>query len=235
MREGARIPTVWPCIQTELRDEEDPASVDPGGHGAPRRVRQQWRAEPGLLGHTGPSALGGSGPVAPANRPHVRCPAGWADPRDARVLHLPRARPSGHLRERPTRPGSRGDRHRHRRPTGPSGRNRRGAELWVHQALPPVVHLATAYPRRDRRDPRRGPAKTQFTLGQFFQEWGVRLDGSCAGGYCEPGARVVVFVDGKRHRGNPAAIRLASHEEIALVIGTPPSSIPSTYAFPSGE
>ena len=78
-------------------------------------------------------------------------------------------------------------------------------------------------------------AKTQFTLGQFFQEWGVRLDGSCAGGYCEPGARVVVFVDGKRHRGNPAAIRLASHEEIALVIGTPPSSIPSTYAFPSGE
>jgi hypothetical protein len=76
------------------------------------------------------------------------------------------------------------------------------------------------------------PARTPFTLRQFFREWGVRLDGSCAGGYCQPGARVVVFVDGKRHRGNPATIRLASHQEIALVIGTPPTSIPSTYAFP---
>jgi hypothetical protein len=76
------------------------------------------------------------------------------------------------------------------------------------------------------------PARNQFTLGQFFHEWGVRLDGSCAGSYCQPGARVVVFVDGKRHQENPTTIGLASHEEIALVIGAPPSSIPSTYAFP---
>jgi hypothetical protein len=45
---------------------------------------------------------------------------------------------------------------------------------------------------------------------------------------------VVVFVDGKRHRGNPAGIALAARQELALVIGSPPSSIPSTYAFPSG-
>jgi hypothetical protein len=79
------------------------------------------------------------------------------------------------------------------------------------------------------------PARTRFTLGQFFREWGVRLDGSCTGGYCQPGAKVVAFIDGKRHRGNPAAIALASHEEIALCIGTPPRSIPSTYAFSPGE
>jgi hypothetical protein len=79
------------------------------------------------------------------------------------------------------------------------------------------------------------PTRTQFTLGQLFREWGVRVDGSCIGGYCGPGARVVVFVNGQRHRGNPATIRLTSHEEIALVIGTPPRSIPSTYAFPPGE
>jgi hypothetical protein len=78
-------------------------------------------------------------------------------------------------------------------------------------------------------------SRTRFTLGQFFQEWGVRLNRSCAGGYCAPGARVEVFVDGKRHSGNPASIALASHEEIALVIGTPPKKIPSTYDFPSGE
>jgi len=65
------------------------------------------------------------------------------------------------------------------------------------------------------------PTKTRFTLGQFFQEWGVRLDGSCVGGYCTPGASVVVFVDGKRQRGNPAGIALSSQQEIALVIGSP--------------
>jgi hypothetical protein len=78
------------------------------------------------------------------------------------------------------------------------------------------------------------PTRTRFTLGQLFQERGVRLDGSCVGGYCKPGASVVVFVDGKRHSGSPAAIALASHEEIALIIGSPPSSIPSTYTFSPG-
>jgi hypothetical protein len=78
------------------------------------------------------------------------------------------------------------------------------------------------------------PAKTRFTLGQLFQEWRVRLDGSCVGGYCQPGTSVVVFVDGKRHRGNPAGIALAAQQEIALVIGSPPSSIPSTYRFRLG-
>jgi hypothetical protein len=47
------------------------------------------------------------------------------------------------------------------------------------------------------------PVKTQPTLGQFFEEWGVRLDGSCVGGYCRPASSVVVFVDGKRQRGVP--------------------------------
>jgi hypothetical protein len=78
------------------------------------------------------------------------------------------------------------------------------------------------------------PTTTRFTLGQFFQQWGVRLDGSCVGGYCEPGASVVVFVDGTRHRGNPAGIALAADQEIAVVIGSPPRSIPSTYTPPGG-
>lgn len=70
------------------------------------------------------------------------------------------------------------------------------------------------------------PAETRFTLGERFQEWGVRLDDSCLGGYCEPDATIVVFVDGRRHSDALAAIELDPDEEIAVVIGTPPNSIP---------
>ena len=78
------------------------------------------------------------------------------------------------------------------------------------------------------------PAETRFTLGELFQEWGVRLDDSCVGGYCEPDASIVVFVDGRRHSGALAAIELDPDEEIAVVIGTPPNSIPATFDVPPG-
>ncbi len=78
------------------------------------------------------------------------------------------------------------------------------------------------------------PTATRFTLGELFQEWGVRLDGSCVGGHCEPDSRIVVFVDGRRRPGDPAEIELTSGEEIAVVIGAPPSSIPATFDVPPG-
>jgi hypothetical protein len=79
------------------------------------------------------------------------------------------------------------------------------------------------------------PTKMQFTLGQFFREWGVRLDGSCVGGYCWPAASVAVFVDGKRQTGNPASILLLDHDEMAIVIGTPPAQVPATHEFLPSE
>jgi hypothetical protein len=69
-------------------------------------------------------------------------------------------------------------------------------------------------------------------LGQFFVEWGVKLDAGCVGGYCRPAASVVIFVDGNRFDGDPTAIELTDHKEIAIVIGSPPSSVPG--AFPGG-
>ena len=77
------------------------------------------------------------------------------------------------------------------------------------------------------------PKKTSFTLGQFFIEWGVTLDGSCVGGYCSPETDVAVFVDGKQQSGDAADIALSNYEEIAIVIGTPPSSIPGSFDFSS--
>jgi hypothetical protein len=66
-------------------------------------------------------------------------------------------------------------------------------------------------------------------LGQFFTEWGVRLDRKCVGGYCARTASVLVYVDGHRYTDDPAGILLTDHKEIAIVIGTPPKTIPTKF------
>lgn len=67
-------------------------------------------------------------------------------------------------------------------------------------------------------------------LGQFFTEWGVRLDRSCVGGYCKPDS-IAIYLDGKRYTGDPRSILLTNHREIAIVIGTPPKTIPHSADF----
>jgi hypothetical protein len=66
------------------------------------------------------------------------------------------------------------------------------------------------------------------TLGQFFVEWNVRLDKRCVGGYCKPDS-IAVYVNGKSYTGDPRQILLADRTEIAIVIGTPPKTIPKTF------
>jgi hypothetical protein len=70
-----------------------------------------------------------------------------------------------------------------------------------------------------------------FTLGQFFDEWGVRLTSRCVGGYCTGGGRQLrVYVNGKR-LANLRAIPLINRQEIAIVYGGPGSfrDVPSSY------
>jgi hypothetical protein len=69
------------------------------------------------------------------------------------------------------------------------------------------------------------------TLGQFFTEWGVRLDDSCVGEYCKPDTTVDVYLDGKKQSGNPADIKLTTHLEVAIVIGKAPTLIPDAWSF----
>ena len=71
-----------------------------------------------------------------------------------------------------------------------------------------------------------------FILGQFVAEWGVFLNGRCIGSYCND---LKWYVNGKLQTGNPQAYTLRSHDEIAIVVGTPPKSIPSSYKFLKGE
>jgi hypothetical protein len=73
-----------------------------------------------------------------------------------------------------------------------------------------------------------------FTLGQFFDVWGVRLSKDCLGGYCAKGTDTLrVFVNGKPVSGDPRSLVLREHQEIAVVYGpaTATVSVPSTYRF----
>jgi hypothetical protein len=73
--------------------------------------------------------------------------------------------------------------------------------------------------------------KDRYTLGQVFDEWGVRFDRRCVGGYCTGGGKQRrVYVNGRRVTGDPRAIVLAERQEIAVVFGSDFGSVPSRYA-----
>ena len=78
------------------------------------------------------------------------------------------------------------------------------------------------------------PTKRTFDLAQFFGVWGVRLTPSCVGGYCKELTPWRLYVNGKPYQGDPRALELKAHQEIAIVIGTPPKVVPSKYKFPAG-
>jgi nitrate reductase NapE component len=78
------------------------------------------------------------------------------------------------------------------------------------------------------------PTKRTFDLAQFFGVWGVRLTPSCVGGYCKELTPWRLYVNGAPYQGDPRTLELKPHQELALVIGTPPAKIPSSYKFPAG-
>jgi hypothetical protein len=77
----------------------------------------------------------------------------------------------------------------------------------------------------------------QFTLGEFFGVWGVRLTPSCLGGHCNDGDnRLRVYVDGEQVSTDPRDVPLDDQTVIVLTYGTEqeePSPIPSTFDFSS--
>jgi hypothetical protein len=73
------------------------------------------------------------------------------------------------------------------------------------------------------------PSDQKFTLGMLFTEWGVRLTRNCVGGYCQPGTPISTFIDGRRTDEPLPDVVLTKGQEIALVIGSPPPSIPTRW------
>jgi hypothetical protein len=81
-------------------------------------------------------------------------------------------------------------------------------------------------------------SKQKFTLGQFFDVWGLRFSARCLGGYCAKGGKqVMVWTDGKRVHGDPRKIVLTSHLSIVVAYGTlksVPKPVPKHFPFPKG-
>jgi hypothetical protein len=80
------------------------------------------------------------------------------------------------------------------------------------------------------------PTVQTFTLGQFFDIWGVRFIQECLGGYCNENEKTLqVFSNGQPLTGSFRDLPLTERQEIVVVYGDSsavPSPIPSTFIFP---
>ncbi len=83
------------------------------------------------------------------------------------------------------------------------------------------------------------PTVQDFTLGQFFDVWGVLFNSQAIGGYAADASDTLkVFVNGKEFFGDPRTIVLAAHQEIVVAYGTSselPNPIQDAYTFEAGE
>lgn len=77
-----------------------------------------------------------------------------------------------------------------------------------------------------------------FTLGQLFAEWGQPLRAGQVGPVTvASGQQLRVYRNGQQVSGDPAALRLGSHDEIVVWVGPADQQpqVPSSYNFPAGE
>jgi len=81
------------------------------------------------------------------------------------------------------------------------------------------------------------PVNRDFTLGQFFDIWNKKLNNDQIFNYVvNTNNPLTVYVNGTKVPSgmNYRDIKLHAHDEITLVYGTPPATIPSSYKFPQG-
>lgn len=90
-------------------------------------------------------------------------------------------------------------------------------ELHTHNSLG-IIHVESA-------------KVLKYQLGQFFGEWGVKLTRSCMGSFKGSCGHLQWYLNGVKQHGNPARLVLKQHQEIVIVVGKPPASIPKSYDF----
>lgn len=89
---------------------------------------------------------------------------------------------------------------------------------WLHtHAADGIIHIES-------------PAERTYTLGEFFDIWGQRLDSDHVG---KTRGTVTAFVDGRVVAGDPRRITLLAHSQIQLDVGRPLVAAEG-IAFPKG-
>jgi hypothetical protein len=83
------------------------------------------------------------------------------------------------------------------------------------------------------------PKNRTFTLGEFFDIWGEKFDNNQLFNNLVGESNnnsLSVYINGNRVSNSTdyRKIKLNSHDEIAIVYGTPPDIIPRIYPFPMG-
>ena len=88
------------------------------------------------------------------------------------------------------------------------------------------------------------PVNRNFTLGQFFEIWSKKINtgqikfsnGQIFSYVANATHPLSIYVNGTKvpNGTNYRDIALHAHDEIAIIYGTPPSNIPSSYSFPEG-
>ncbi len=94
---------------------------------------------------------------------------------------------------------------------------------WLHTHTPDgIVHIEA-------------PVTRTFLLGDFFAVWGEPLGKTdVAGAKIKAGEHVAVFVGGRPYSGDPRAIELTQHADIAILVG-PPYKAPAAFTDWNGN
>jgi len=82
------------------------------------------------------------------------------------------------------------------------------------------------------------PVAKDYTIGQFFDIWNKKFSNTQILDNIVNGKNTLnVYVNGNKVNAgvNYRDIKLKAHDEIAVVYGKPPSTIPSKYNFPQAE
>ncbi|GAC1409623.1 MAG: hypothetical protein NVSMB60_31210 [Mycobacterium sp.] len=107
---------------------------------------------------------------------------------------------------------------------GIDAKNRRISPLHTHDDSG-IIHIES-------------PVRRPFSVGEFFSEWQVSLSADNIGALRAGEDRALrVFVNGALRQGDPAAITVAAHDEVAIVYGIaqPGETIPAKYDFPASD
>ena len=82
------------------------------------------------------------------------------------------------------------------------------------------------------------PVAKDYTIGQFFNIWNKKFSNTqILDNIVNGNTTLNVYVNGNKVNAavNYRDIKLKAHDEIAVVYGKPPSTIPSKYNFPKAE